>query len=331
MKQAKDTRTRYQVTPEPDDIVVDHSTMSAWAKCETLAVVEYGLGLKSKQQGPQLTYGQVGHAAMARWFEGGGAEEVVEFYGERAERDLAPALERLPAEDLERGRLAIPRTQQILKAWFAHRPRETFPLRVEPSDTELAISAPIMTLKDGRRVVYVALLDALGTRRTGGRWSMDHKFVKALTPWWKGKQEDSGQFTGQMWLQGEHGLGLAGVYINGIEVPYRKTGTRTCADHGVPYAKCDTKHVKHDLFPITRSKLEIVAWQQTVRRAIPRWVKWRDYVEGLDEIGAVSMSGRLNESCTFCSHREWCRVGRPVRGQADWFVEERWDPLAERE
>lgn len=325
-----DIHTRYQVPLAPDDIVVDNSTMSAWMKCDTRAVVEYGLHLKPKKEGPQLKQGQAGHAALASWFEGASAEKALTTYERAFERDVSSALAMLPAEDPERLRLSLPRTKKILGEWFDARPREGFPLRIDAADVELAISAPIMTLKDGRRVIYVALLDALGTRRTGGRWSVDHKFTRAITDYWKGKQEDTSQFTGQAWLQGEHGLQLAGTYINGIEVPGPKTSSRQCSDHGLPYVKCDTRHVRHDLFMVTRSKLEIVAWLETVRREIPRWVKWRDRITSLDEIGQVGMRGRFNESCTFCGHREWCRVGRPVRGRVDWFVEERWNPLAER-
>lgn len=323
-------RLRFQVAPEPDDVVVDNSTMSAVMKCSTLAVVEYGLHLRAKTEGAALTVGQAGHAAMAEWLDTGDAHLALKVYKREYAHVAAPALDALTPDDKDRERLAFPRTRQILRDWFDARPPATWPLVVAAGDTELPVSALLMTLKDGRRVVFVALLDALGKRRSGGLWSIDHKFRRTVTDWWKEKQEDAAQFTGQKWLGGEWGLDLAGVYVNAIELPPPRTGKSKCRDHGVSYFECDMKHLKHELFPVTRSAGEIAAWQRTLARAVPRWVALKERVKTLDDIATVPMEGRFNESCTFCSLRKWCRVGRPSGGRGDWFVEHQWNPLAER-
>lgn len=326
------TRPSYICTPKPDDIIVDNSKMKEVLKCSTAAVLRYGLHLAPKVEGPQLLQGQAGHVAMATWLETGDGHLALKAYRE-AWPPVEAALAALPVTEKnqkEVARLAFKRTRQLLRAWFDARPLASWPLVVAPEQVEHAVSAPLMKLKDGRRVVFVALLDALAKRRTGGLWSVDHKFRNGVTDWWKEKQQDSSQFTGQVWLGKQWDLPLAGVYVNVIEVPGVKTGKAKCPTHGQPYWACDLEHARHELFPVARSATEIAAWQGTLAKHVPRWVKLKERVTSLEDIHSVPMEGRFNESCTFCGFREWCRVGRPVGGRGDWFVEHEWNPLAER-
>lgn len=329
------TRAQYQTEAQDGDIVVDNSTMKEVLKCSTAAVLRYGLHLAPKVDGAAMLQGQAGHAAMAEWFDTGSQARALSVYETEYKAVVEPALAALPVGDkrgdLERARLEYGRTRQLIRGWMKERPLETWSLVVTPGETELAVSAPLMQLKDGRRVVFVALMDALARRRHGGRFSVDHKFRNGITDWWKDKQEDSSQFTGQMWLGRQWEMELGGVYVNAIEVPNAKTSDRKCSEHGTPYKECDLKHARHELIgPLTKSKIEIRAWQATLERVVVRWVKLRDRVKSLDDIASVPMEGRFNESCTFCGFRAWCRVGRPAGGRGDWFVEHTWNPLAER-
>lgn len=340
MTQAKthaNPRLRYQVAPLADDFVVDNSIMRAVLTCSTLAAVQYALHLNAKGQAPALRQGQVGHAALAEWLDTESPNLALKVYRAGYAADVAPAVAALakgePRAEKERARLGFERTRAILKAWLEARPLATWPLKVAAGDTELPISAPLpFALKDGRRVVFVALLDAIAKRRTGGLWSIDHKFRKGITDWWKAKQQASAQFTGQMYLAREWGIEVAGVYVNAIEIPEAKTSDRKCSEHGQAYKDCDTKHARHELFSTTRSAGEMAAWLATMRKVVPRWATLRDRVQTLDDIHAraVPMEGRFNEGCTFCDLKAWCDAGRPVGGRGDWFQSHRWDPLAER-
>jgi hypothetical protein len=275
-----------------------------------------------------MVQGQAGHEALATWLEQGEAEAQIQ-YSWAWNRLVEPALAVLRDDDPERARLAYHRTARIVSTWMDDRPKESWPLVVQPGHTELPVSHVFGEWR-GLRVVFVALLDALGKRRTGGLWSIDHKFRKSITDWWKEKNEDASQFTGQLWLGAKWDLPLAGVWVNAIEIPPAKVSKSKCREHGVPYTECDTTHVRHVLFPVTRSRIEIAAWYQTMLTWVQRWMRLRTAITTLDDISRVPMEGRFNGSCTFCGFRLWCRAGRPVGGRGDWFVSQTWDPLAER-
>lgn len=340
-------RLRYTIPPAPDDLVIDNSTMSAFLKCELQAALEYGLHLKPAKEGAAAVVGQAGHAAMAEWIDtSGDIERAMLVYRKEYQAVAAPAVDRLAPTDPDTIRLGYDRTAKILRRWLEEHPQDAWSLVIAPGDTELPVSALFMKMPDGRRVVMVALLDALAKRRKGGFWSCDHKFRRLINDYWKGKQEDSAQFTGQKWLAGRWDLGIAGIYVNAIELNPPHTSEKTCRDHGEPYVVCSWKHARAELFPVSRSAHEIAAWKATMKVKVPRWVgiktKLAPYAteaavgEGLVVLremvlqGEIAINGRWNESCLFCGHRLWCKQQRPVGGRSDYFVFQPWNPLAER-
>lgn len=337
-------RTQYQVEVDADTVIIDNSIMKEVMRCSLAAVLRYGLHLAPKLEGVALSQGQAGHAALAEWFDTGSLGKALRVYDREYAAIVAPAMEALPIGDkraeVDRVRLDLDRTRAILQRWMEEHPLDSWALVVTPGETELPVSAPLMTLKDGRRVVFVALLDALARRRHGGRFSVDHKFRNSITDWWKEKQEDAAQFTGQLWLGREWDLKLAGVYVNAIELPNPRTGKSKC-EHGVPWHECEAaapgKHARHELIgPLTKSQHEIAAWRATLERRVRAWVKLRDAVASLEivregiETGVVPTEGRFNDACTFCGFRTWCRNRRPTNAPDDWFVSHVWNPLAER-
>lgn len=332
----KNPRLRFQTPLRDGDVVVDNSIMKEVFACSTAAVLRYGLHLAPKTEGVAMVQGAAGHAALATWLETDSVNLALKAYRQEYDAHVRPAWAKLPATDgkgrehPDRTRLAFKRTRRILEEWFQGHPK--FPLHVEPEDTELPMSWPLMELKDGRRVVFVALLDAIAKRRTGGLWSVDHKFRIGVTDWWKQKQKTAAQFTGQTWLARQWEIDVAGVYVNAIEIPNAKTSTKKCPEHHVAYVECDTRHVRHELFPVARSKTEIANWKRTLTGKVPRWVALRDGVRELADVAGmrVPMEGRFNEACTFCGFQEWCRVGRPATAGVDFFTPHTWNPLAER-
>lgn len=276
------------------------------------------LGLTSKGEASQLKAGQAIHEALAWWLCGQTVEQALARFDETY-RVWAKA--NVPADD----RLAWKPLRGILKYWFRTHPREEWQFVVKPEEVEVALVAELGVIK-GERVIMVALLDFIGKHRTGGRYSVDHKTTAKRFEQFKQEQEDSSQFTGQLWIAKQNGLTLAGVYINRIEVREVPGSNRKCSNHGTTYAECGQKHLDHRLFPVTRTPHEIATWEITATGLAKKYLRLRNTVESAEDVRELPMEGRFFRACTYCEFREWCRVGRPL-GAVRSFQENRWKPL----
>jgi hypothetical protein len=317
-----------------DELVVDNSILSATAKCHTYAYVRYALGLNVKGEALALEAGNAIHLGMELWMKGGSAkaataamaeqyEEVVERYLQAAELDQLPEKEKRFAPE------------RVVGIFYAHlmKLEERFPFKVIKAAIEGPVSAPFPSTLD-KPVRYVARLDAIVRRwESGGKWSFDHKSTRRITDWWQDKQKVSSQWSGQVWLGQQTGVeDLEGVIIHAIELPEPHTSDKKCREHGVPYTECSIRHATYDYVYVTRSPAELEGWLTSAKALVHDYANLVALAKD-EDIGAVtevSMQGRFNEGCIFCSMKEWCRMGRNTRAPVvrATFRHEVWNPLA---
>jgi hypothetical protein len=321
------------MTPDdvrPTDIIVDNTILASVAACSTQAALRHVLHLTTTADAAPLIAGQYAHEVLAWWLLGvepAAALRRLDGYRRWAQGKVA-------ADD----KLAPGNVHRILEHWMAMRPLATWPLLVESGQVEVPLVGVLGVLEAGKpvlpredhdgepRVVMVALLDAIGRRRTGGHYSIDHKTTSNVNDYFKDSQEDSSQFTGQLWLAAENGHTLHGVYVNAVEFWTVPSSSRACKTHGSTYAECGLKHLKHFLFPVTRSTHEIATWPITARQLTRKFLRLRARVASIEDVRTLPMEGRFVRACRNCSFREWCRRGRPA-SMAQEFVREEWNPL----
>jgi hypothetical protein len=285
--------------------------------------MQHVLGLTSSEEAKELVCGQAMHEALAWWACGKNAVEA----GAQFTRTYKPWAEEhnIPETD----RLGFYPVKRVLQHWLTNHPLEKFPLVMDPAEVEVPISAELGTIR-GRRVVVVALLDALAKARTGGRWSVDHKTGKYMGDDFKGWQDVSSQFTGQLWIMREWGKRLSGVYINGIHLRETPSSNKKCSNPshgGVKYAECGLLHHEHTLFPTTRTDAELDAWAVTAQRAALKLIRLQERVESVEDVTRLPMEGRfLYGACRGCEWKNWCEQGRP-KGAARTFTNRVWNPL----
>jgi len=310
----------YTVEPRDSDIVVDNTILKSVAVCHTQAALQHVLGLTTSEDAKQLLAGQYAHETLAWWLCKRPIEEAL--------GRLKPYKEWCEGKVPEDDPLAYRNVRKIMRSWLKQHPLETWQLIVKPEEVEVPLSAVLLP-KEGKRgrVVMVALLDALAKRRTGGRYSVDHKTTRNVNEYFTDEQEDSAQFSGQLWLAAQHDVRLAGIFINAIEFWKVPSSSRRCTQHGTTYEECGLQHLKHKLFCITRTPHEIKTWEVTARGLVQEFLQLREQVKTVEDVRKLPMQGRFTRACRNCSFRDFCRMGRPL-GSAKSFLHRPWDPLA---
>lgn len=319
----------------PGDVIVDNTILKS-AICSTQVAMHHVLGLSTSEAGKELTAGSAAHEALAWWLCRQPVDKCLERFDEVYKEWSG---ENVPADD----RLAWRPLRRILANWFAKHPLEKWQFVVKPEEVEVPMVAELGVIVDDTRVrervqpkgqqagetgslVMVALLDAVGKMRTGGRWSIDHKTTGNTGDWFKDDQETSSQFTGQMWLARKLGIRLSGVYINAVHFKAIPGSDRRCSTHGTTYKECGLGHLEHTLFPVTRTEAEIDAWEVTARKLAAKFIRIRERVKTAEDVRELPMEGRFARMCSRCSFKDWCRQGRPA-GAVRSFVKQQWNPL----
>jgi PD-(D/E)XK nuclease superfamily len=317
---------------EDELLVVDNSILSATAKCHTYAFVRYALGLDKRGEALPLAAGSAFHTGMELWLGGASvakaSREMMRQYEPAVQSYLEVAeLDHLSSDD------ARFEPEWVSSIFTAHLQKleERFPFKVLKASMEKPVATPF-PVKELGEVLYVARLDALVRKwEAGGVWSFDHKSTRKITDWWEDKQKTSSQWSGQVWIGRQHGQeNLEGVIVHAVELPNPHTSDRKCREHGVPYTECTVRHATYSYIYITRSEAEMDAWLTTAQQLTREYagLKYMAKRHGLAAIEKIEMQGRFNDGCTFCSMKEWCRLGRNTSPHAirAAFVESVWDP-----
>lgn len=323
----------------PLDVIVDNTILASTAACSTRTALHYVLGLTTEGEAKALVAGQYVHEVLAWW--------LMKFPPDVALARLDGYKKWAKAHGIaDDDRLAYRNVKRIMQQWMQTRPLNKWPLVVEPTQVEVPLVGVLGFLPDAKkptkiavvekgerryhkgepRVVMVALLDALGQRRTGGHYSIDHKSTQNVNEYFKDEQEDSSQFTGQLWLAGENGHTLHGIFINAVELWTVPSSSRKCKTHGTLYSECGITHLKHFLFPVNRSEHEIATWPVTARMLATKYLRLRRDVTTIEDVRELPMEGRFTRACRNCAFRKFCKGGRQTF-QAKEFVKQEWHPL----
>ena len=335
------------------DLVVDNSILSKMV-CSTEGAMRHVLHLTLPNEAAELRCGSALHEGWARWLvtkdPAAGLARFDELYRPWAAEHV-PVLDR---EGKPHSRRWKP-VHRIFERWLEKEgPRFLRQFSVDPMHVEIPVWAPLGALHEGKFksfdpenedevdllrdpkhrppvVVFAALLDAIVKKRSvGGYWSCDHKSAGGLHQWFRDRQEDASQFTGQLWAAKQRGVGpLKGVFINGMEIKSLNSSDKKCYKHGVPYHKCALEpehHAQGLLMPITRSRHEIDAWERTAIGLTKKYIRLRRKVETIDDVRELPMEGRFIGNCSRCTFRDFCRLGRTKIAAAK-FVKNEWNPL----
>ncbi len=297
------------------DLIVDNTILTSVARCKTQAAMRHVLGLTTGHEGIELLAGQAVHEVLAWWASGQPDEAALTRL-----RHYNPEV---PPDD---DRLSPCNVRRITAFWLRQHPLASWQFAVKPEEVEVPMIHSLGVIRN-RQVTMVALLDLIGKRKTGGRWSVDHKTTKQINKWFEDDQETSSQFTGQLWLAKQKEILLSGIYVNALEYPRLPSSDRKCSTHGgVLYKECALKHASSRLIPIIRTPAEVDAWEITARRLVKQYIYLLETVETVADVRGVPMDGRFTRSCARCEFREWCEMGRPP-GSAKTFKREKWNPL----
>lgn len=327
----------------PDDIVVDNTILSD-ITCSTRGAMRHVLGYTTKAEAVELVSGSAVHEGLARWLVTGGDGKAALAQFDGAYREWARKHVPLVDEKGKPSRLAWQPVHRILEHWLENHSYREWGFTVDPAHVEVPVWAWMGHLEGGKvrwtdplrgpgnvrhRILFIALLDAIGQKKVGkGWWSIDHKSTGNVGQWWRERQEDAAQFTGQLWAAQARGIsGLNGVYINGLELPNLHTSKKKCYTHGTTYALCALSHVGTSLFPVTRSRPEMEGWVLTARQLTRRYIRLRENVRDVKDVQEVPMEGRFMGHCGRCTFRQWCRGGRQVHQAEKSFIVKRWDPI----
>ena len=322
--------------------------------CSTYGAMRHVLNLTTPTEAAALVCGSALHEGWARWLV---TKDPAEGLGRFDKVYKAWSRESVPVQDKDGkpSRLLWRPVHRIFERWLEREgPRFLRIFSVDPAHVEIPVWAPLGIYDEENRkmlldaavrrfdflatpkkrepvVMMIALLDAIGKKRAvGGYWSIDHKSAGGLHQWFRDRQEDASQFTGQLWAAQQRGIGpLKGIFINGLEVKSLNTSDKRCPKHGVPYLKCALEpehHLPGLLMPLTRTLPEIDAWERTAIELTRKYIRLRARVETIEDIQHLPMEGRFVGNCTNCTFRDFCRLGRTPLA-AKKFVKDEWNPL----
>lgn len=332
-----------------NDIIVDNTILTA-SLCSTEVAMRHVLYYTTPTAAAELECGSALHEGLARWLVTGDPVVALARFDEVYRPWAAAHVPKLD-KDGKPNRLRWLPIHRIFERWLRNHPLARWSLVVDPAHVEIPVWAPLGLIDGGKLValgpkerakidllarpasrdpvvIMTALLDFIGHRRLGGTgtWSGDHKSSGSMGPWWKDRQEDASQFSGQLWAGAERGLHLAGVWINGIEIPRLPSSNRKCSTHSMPYEKCALEHPKSALFPVTRSKEELAAWERSAVALTRKFLRIRERVERVEDVVQLPKEGRFIGNCSRCTFRDFCRLGR-TKQAASGFIKSKWNPL----
>lgn len=309
-------------THEP--LYIDNSTLKAEARCSTEVMLRYAWDWTTPEDRAALRAGTAYHALAEAHFKGAGASDALgafdASYREFAEANVA-----------DTDRLAYGNLRRICARWLALHPLAKLPFAVTPDFVEVGFAFP---LDDSGDFILCGRLDGLPTYE-GARWVLEHKSTGRITPdWLDGFSLDS-QLTGYIWAAQQHtGVPIAGAFLNAIEfskLPGGPTPTgaapRKCPEHKVSFAECGDLHMTSRIVMVTRTPEAIEEWRKTALHLARRY---RDRLRNwptLDMLHRIRMTGTFNNSCRFCTFKQFCKLGRPAQYIADGnLVQEPWRP-----
>ena len=297
---------------------VDNSTLSAFARCPSYAIMRYHLGYTSRDEAAALKAGTAFHAAMEVHLRGGAWHAVNEAFNANYE-EWAKA--NVDGDD----RLSFYNVGRILECWCDDHPLETLPYYVHPDFIEVGVAQP---LDDNGDYVITGRFDAAVQSWDRDDWYvMDHKTTGRLDQNFVRKFQMDSQMSTYIWVLSQTVPNVVGAYVNAIELKRLPSDTkRKCKDHGVVYAECGHLHYNSQLFMVQRTPAELDEWRTTALALAQEYSRLTAEIKSVADIGKARMRGMFNGSCAYCEDYDWCLSGREPELVNAMFVYSPWQP-----
>lgn len=329
-------------------LYIDNSTLGTVA-CSTLALVQYGLGYRSREEAAYLQAGTAGHAAMEAFFTGQGVDAAMDAF--RAEYEEYAAANVINPED----RLTFENTSTILQRWLdTHRLDDNGWLSLLNADgvwvatgirfrPELVEIGFAYVLSDEGDIVFTGRMDAIVENAQGEWYTWENKFPGRIDAQWLREFQFGSQLSGYEWAAQQHtARRVVGGYLNAVEFSKLPGSTRRCQAHGTQYAECGPLHAKYELATTQRTPAQLTEWKKTAlhlarryRDLLLKYGVWRDGVllaepaeDALAQIAKVRTQGTfLYRMCGNCGLRDWCHAGRDPKRAASELQLKPWAPF----
>lgn len=316
---------------EDGKLVVDNTLLASEAKCQLSATVRFTLDQEPLDESLTLVSGQAIHKALEVVCKGGAPRDAMwaleQFYKPKFDEwtrttDVALAMG-MTVDDLRADRRSYENVARVVGNWLRERPASSWPFQVDTSTVE----ATFVVLLDPEENIWYSGTPDVGRVQAGREtFAVDHKSTGRMTSEWRSGFRTSGQVSGYLWgLEQVYGVRYTGMFINGIELTKVPGSTRKCSEHGVPYAECGELHLKHEMFPVTRTPEQIESWKRTAVQLARRYKK---RLAQAGPIEHVMHEGELTGACAYCGCREWCATGRDASQLVYRFRTQAWDPMA---
>lgn len=307
---------------------VDTSTLRAVARCDTEALLRYGLGMTTLEEARPLHAGTAFHAAMEGWLVGKSAAEALAAFDAEYARLAGPFAD-MPLDD----RLHPANLRRIVESYLATHPVASWPFDVAPDFVEVGFAYP---LDPAGEFVFCGRMDALVTAHQDREYYiLEHKTTGNIDVGWTGQWHTDPQISGYIWAAQQHvGARVVGAFINGVEFPRTPSGPAICKrgkhPHGVPYDECGGLHAEHQLILATRSPEQLAEWQSSAIALARQWRKLRRAYPTMEHVPLAETQGMWvwNGGCRWCAFQKWCRIGRPLDLASGFMKHEPWEPFA---
>lgn len=296
-----------------DVTIVDNSTLTAVAACDTQASLRYVLGLTMQEDQAPLQAGTLAHAVLAGHLSGNiaFAATAIDEYRQWS-KDAVPERDRLTAANVE----------AVLARWIETHPISGLPFTVKPELVEVGFAVPLVD-----DIVFVGRMDALVQDAQGAWWVLEHKTTGRLDETWRRRYRSSAQITGYVWAAQQYlQAPVVGCFVNGIEFGRLPTDTKKCRTHGTPYAECGPQHARFDMLVEQRAPHQLTAWRDDAIRLARQFQALKAAVPTAEAVPNMPMQGQFTGACTWCQFRDFCGVGRPPAMTSTIMRYDPWSP-----
>lgn len=302
-----------------DLTIVDNSTLTAVASCDTMAALRYVLGLTVDEDRGPLRAGHLAHSILADYLRGKSIPDIVQT------ADVLEYLEWATEAIPDKDRLSTPNVLRIMSRWMETHPVAGLPFQIDAGLIEVGFSAPLT-----EDILFVGRMDGLVRDANGVWYILEHKTTGRLDETWRRRYKTSAQITGYVWGAQQYlNQPVAGCFVNGIEFSKLPTDTKKCRTHGVPYTECGSQHAKFEMLIEHRAPHQLESWKRDAIKLARKFKALKAMVSDLSDLEkqSIAQTGQLTGACMYCQFADFCAVGRPVAIGQSLMRYEPWSPF----
>lgn len=302
---------------------IDNSTLRAMAQCTTQAVLRYGMGYTTPEEGAPLLAGSAVHAALDTYLTNGCDTRLA--LGMLAHEYQGWANEHVSPGD----RLEYSNVRDVMVQWFADHTEDKLPWALKDGKFETGFTVEMDEEIEG--LEFVGRLDGIVRSKTDGRWYvLEHKTTGMVSSFWTKQWQTASQVSGYIYAGAKiKGEPIVGAFINAIELGKLPSDpTRKCIKHKVTYAECRLSHAKSELIVTQRTPQQLASWKRDFVKLAKRFMLAKAKYGTIDAVLTAPQEGTFQNACTYCTFSQFCATGRPRHGIGSMLVLNPWEVIA---